>query len=1292
MDNTTEPVVNAFDTNVGIDDSIFALNLFNSVDPDEGHFISLFEFQDLGFEGGFFALDDGVPLDPFEFHAFTPDEIFGLQYFGDDIESSETFAVRVTDSADNVSNTDFAIINTVDADSFTDPLVTALPTAAPLNTSIGLLDMIRVDDPDTGSSVATFQVRDNSAGAGAFFLNGVELAPNVFHDVTAFQLPTLSYETASEISSETFSVRVIDGAGNISNTSTSTVTSGNSSSVVTGTDGRVLPLEIVSLADFISVTDIDGDNPVTIGILDRNNGPGSGNFEVRGEILPQAQFAFFAFNELDDILYRGGSTPGSEDITVIVFDGSSFSEEATFTLTTSSPPVITSNNLTVLENEPVLASSLITFSDVDGDTAVAYNIIDRRINEDGGFFQLDGVRLESGQFFNVNAAEFARLQYVGASNGPQAENLAFHVFDTGGQWSELTDITVNTVTLPTVQASDFSIQRGQFVNIATGGISNVSGAQAAGTPFLNFFDADGDEIEQILLLDRQLNDNGGHFLLDGVRLPSASFFSVTPDQLINLEYRGGEFGPQTENLTAIAFSNGGQSSEQVDFQIFTLPNQFAPEVDFFNASGRLGTSIALSTLVNVTDQDGDLPTSFSFFDTGDSADGGFFTDNGVVIEARQFQTFQFSQIGDIRYNFGSVGGSEVVRLVVNDGRSSSQLVSATLTSLDTPELEAIGNSIQVDTIERVDVSSLIVQTDSGPAFTQYEIFDENADAISGRFELNGVSLQQGVLQTITAADFQNLVFLGAESDLGRSLDPILIRATNGVTGFTEFERINVTTDPVGADALDSGGFFLDGASTTGTTVFTYTFVDGNPGGSGDNRPQVPSYYVCAPPPEGEMASVVCDTPNEALGLNASQRDTVRDVLAGFENVTNVEFVEVAYTPDAADAAITFGAAEIPGASSLFNPPTPDADGNVPDVTDALGSELGDIWFNRLSGSDNFDPLDDMLDTGPGSRFRAVAVEIVALTLGLGNPRGVLPNALEFNFNTALTQEDDNIFNPLSGLSGIGQEPSTLQLFDIEQLQTLYGVNTTFNDGNNQYGNFFSGSEAHFVDNDTTILTTLFDAGGIDTYNFTNHVDDETIDLRQGTFTSVNGIDLALRTSYGTIIENARGGSGDDSIRGNEIRNFLIGNDGNDVLRGGGGNDVLRGIGGNDTFIWALGDGRDVIQEEGGGGVDVLEILDPSGVLDSLEDDLTFRRLGDDLRIDLTFDQQPGLGSITIQDFVDPNSQVELLRLVDSSGNQIGGDIDLVSIFDQATSVGTRFEVTGAQNVFQGFTAFAASPV
>ena len=64
----------------------------------------------------------------------------------------------------------------------------------------------------------------------------------------------------------------------------------------------------------------------------------------------------------------------------------------------------------------------------------------------------------------------------------------------------------------------------------------------------------------------------------------------------------------------------------------------------------------------------------------------------------------------------------------------------------------------------------------------------------------------------------------------------------------------------------------------------------------------------------------------------------------------------------------------------------------------------------------------------------------------------------------------------------------------------------------------------------------------------------------------------LAIAYGTIIENATGGSSTDKIIGNQVANTLDGGVGNDSLNGGAGNDSLTGGSGSDTFVFnsALG--------------------------------------------------------------------------------------------------------------------------
>jgi len=183
--------------------------------------------------------------------------------------------------------------------------------------------------------------------------------------------------------------------------------------------------------------------------------------------------------------------------------------------------------------------------------------------------------------------------------------------------------------------------------------------------------------------------------------------------------------------------------------------------------------------------------------------------------------------------------------------------------------------------------------------------------------------------------------------------------------------------------------------------------------------------------------------------------------------------------------------------------------------------------------------------------------------------------------------------------------------------------------------------------------------------------------------------------YGVVIENARSGSGNDFVGGNEISNLLITNDGLDTLIGRGGNDVLRGGDGADTYVWNLGDGRDTI-------IDVdrnfdadpttrerdrLEFVVQTRELDLLQDDATIRRLGNTLRIDLTLNGEDAQGSVVIQNFHLPENQIETLALFGppatfgGPNQQIGEDIDLISIWEQAGTLGQQFRVTDIDGDF-----------
>ena len=81
---------------------------------------------------------------------------------------------------------------------------------------------------------------------------------------------------------------------------------------------------------------------------------------------------------------------------------------------------------------------------------------------------------------------------------------------------------------------------------------------------------------------------------------------------------------------------------------------------------------------------------------------------------------------------------------------------------------------------------------------------------------------------------------------------------------------------------------------------------------------------------------------------------------------------------------------------------------------------------------------------------------------------------------------------------------------------------------------------------------IWDTKGVDTFDFSGFKQDQIIDLRSGSLSSVGGLRENVRIGTSTVIENAVGGSGNDRIIGNSADNVLVGGAGADNLVGGGG--------------------------------------------------------------------------------------------------------------------------------------------
>jgi serralysin len=203
-------------------------------------------------------------------------------------------------------------------------------------------------------------------------------------------------------------------------------------------------------------------------------------------------------------------------------------------------------------------------------------------------------------------------------------------------------------------------------------------------------------------------------------------------------------------------------------------------------------------------------------------------------------------------------------------------------------------------------------------------------------------------------------------------------------------------------------------------------------------------------------------------------------------------------------------------------------------------------------------------------------------------------------------------------------PQSYMMLDIAALQYLYGANYNYNAGDSVYS--WNPNTGEMSINDVPqgapganrVFLTIWDGGGRDTYDFSNYANGVQVDLTPGRWSVTSQAQLAFlgvdssgvqQFSRGNVfnallhdgnprslIENAIGGAGGDSISGNDADNYLAGAAGSDSLYGGGGKDELSG-GEHDDYLDG-GPGGDVI--DGGLGQDMVSYwASPGGVMADL---------------------------------------------------------------------------------------------
>lgn len=289
-----------------------------------------------------------------------------------------------------------------------------------------------------------------------------------------------------------------------------------------------------------------------------------------------------------------------------------------------------------------------------------------------------------------------------------------------------------------------------------------------------------------------------------------------------------------------------------------------------------------------------------------------------------------------------------------------------------------------------------------------------------------------------------------------------------------------------------------------------------------------------------------ETQNNFEGFNTVQQNAVRTMLAQIAQVSNLSFTEQTVQPGRAN--LRYAMSDQPDVAYAYEP---------------TGNPIGGTaWFNNSGG--------DFDNPRIGNYAWMSILHETGHTLGLKHSQEFSP----------VSYEHDSIeYSLMSYRSFVGAPTDfyraetwgyaqSLMQYDIAALQKLYGADFTTNATNTIYtwntttGQMSINGSGQGTPGANRVFMTIWDGGGIDTYDLSAYQNSVTIDLRPGAWTTTSQAQLAnigdghfargnvanallYQGDTRSLIENGIGGSGADIFFANQVANIFTGNQGAD---------------------------------------------------------------------------------------------------------------------------------------------------
>ncbi|WP_244485423.1 hypothetical protein [Bradyrhizobium tropiciagri] len=567
------------------------------------------------------------------------------------VSGAETMWVRAFDGTDWSSWTSFTLTTTPN----TPPVAAINDQSLHVNTWAKVENWLSYSDAN-GDPATKYQFWDSGTSAtSAYFWTPTNShwAANTTIEVSAADLTNLWIQGGSTTGSETMWVRAFDGS-DWGSWDSFTLTTTNSVPVATIGDHSVHMGQWVTVSNWLTTTDADNDTITKYQFWDSGTAATSAYFWTPTNSHWDANTTIeVSAADLANVWIQGGSATGSETMWVRAFDGTSWGNWDSFTVTSTvnTPPVAVINDQSVHVNTWVKPGNWLSTSDAEGDTITKYQFWDGGSAATSAYFWTpSNAHWAAGTPIDVSASDLDSLWIQGGS-ATGSETMYVRAFD-GTAWGAWDGFTVtSTNTAPTVAILDHTLNAAQWAQLVN---------------WTSVSDADGDPITKYQFLDGGTDANSGYFWTSANSHWAANtVIEVPASNLSDVWVRGGTAGG-SEAMYVRAF-DGTSWSPWDGFALTSLPNH-APVATINDQTLHLNEWSQVSNLLSYSDTDGNPATEYQFWDAGTGANSGYFwTSGNSHWPAASVIDVSAAAVDDVWVRGGAATGSETMYVRAFDG-------------------------------------------------------------------------------------------------------------------------------------------------------------------------------------------------------------------------------------------------------------------------------------------------------------------------------------------------------------------------------------------------------------------------------------------------------------------------------------------------------------------------------------------------------------------------------------------------------------------------------------------------